>query len=125
MQIVMRHREVSGGIIRRVKLVEVTTIVRFAKLEKQIIHSRQLGDFVVMRREGDILRKRKFELLGVMSGPSCDLLISDLVSGPSRFLCDTPVHAKLYERELVERLRSLKAFIDNNKALSVGARLDL
>jgi hypothetical protein len=126
MHVSIRHREKTAGLLRRYRQIEVITSVRFSELEKSIIRKRQLDDFVVLKRHPDSRRSNNLLLLGQDVPPDgFPLLVSDLLMGrPNFYVCDTPVHAKIYEEALGEAFKALKSFIDDNAMLSEPSTFD-
>lgn len=99
--------------MRSIPQVEVLTTVQFSETEKAIIRLRQLKDFIVMRRMPDALHTRRREFLGLkVLKDGHELQVRDLLDRTDRHYCDTPAHAKAYERALRKSLVTLKAFID-------------
>lgn len=119
MHVSILQEEKARGLWKRVRQVEVSVRVRFSEVEQVVIAQRQLQDFIVMRRQPDTLTARRLALLGWKANPdSFDLLVADLMHGRADcFVCDTPVHAKAYERALADALGSLKLFIAENESV--------
>jgi len=119
MRVSIQHRERRAGFLRNVRQVEVVTSVQFSEEEKSIIWRRQLGDFIVIARHPNSHQAKRRELWNPRPRTDdFDLLVSSLMKGrPDTFACDTPVHAKAYERALVEALKELKSFIVHGAAL--------
>jgi len=106
--------------------VEVLTIVRFSVFEKAVIRRRRLDDFVVLNRAPDTLHVRRRKFLGLaVPKHGYELLVRDLLDGTDRHACDTPMHAKAYERALRQGLLRLKTFIDGNADLGADTRYRL
>ena len=125
MRVSIRHRERTRGFLRPVRQIEVSLSVRFSETERAVIRRRQLEDFIVLKRQPDALTVRRLSLLGI-APDGRDLLVANLLSRrPNRFLCDTPAHAKSYERSLAEGLRILKSFSLGNESVGPGRVFDL
>jgi hypothetical protein len=127
MHVSIQHRETVRGVWKRIRQVQVIVRVRFSEAEKAVIARRQLRDFIVIKRHPDSLTVRRLEMLGLKpDSDSRDLLVTDLMHGrAARFVCDTPVHAKAYERALAEALKSLKLFIADSEVVGRTRVFDL
>ena len=127
MRVSIVQTDVVRGFVRRFRQIEVTIRVQFSEAEKVVIARRQLGDFIVMPRDPDALTLRRLALLGLQPETRrYDLLVSDLLDARgTAIVCDTPAHAKNYERDLVAALKSLKLFIAENEALSAFHAIEL
>lgn len=124
MQVWIRHREKTRGLLRPIRQIEVSVSVQFSEVEQFVIRQRQLEDFIVLKREPDRLTVRRRAFFTKRSKDGFDLLVADLSRHRSnRFLCDTPAHAKAYEHALADGLQKLKLFISDNE--SVGANRTL
>jgi hypothetical protein len=120
MRITIHHRDRTRGLFRPFRQIEVSVSVHFSEVEHHVIRFRQLGDFVVLTRQPDTLTARRRDFFGFSPTEPSDLLVRDLLRPrPARFLCDTPAHAKIYERSLADALQRLKFFLADNE--SVGA----
>ena len=53
------------------------------------------------------------------------LRLADLLRGPSRHVVDTPLDAKLYQDEVVEGLKTLKAFLTGCAELAEPQRIEI
>lgn len=116
MRVRISHREKKAGFFGLTRQVEVTTEVEFSREERAIIAERQLADRIILERFPDSRTAAaldKDELERWL--PGFHLRIGDLLrASPDRFRVDDPHAAKLYETQLTEALRQLKAFIADN-----------
>ena len=127
MRIHIEHREKFAGLLRGVRQVEVIVHVEFSEEELAIITSRQLEDFVVLRRTPD---SRLADGLSPEEAEQWDqefsLTIADLMGKtPDRFTLDTPSDAKAYQARLTDALRRLKSFLTDNTTLADPTNLEL
>ena len=116
MRVSIEHNSKSKGLIFKKRYIEVATTVVFSEEEQAIIRSRKLKEFVVLKREPDMLT---VERLGArdaaMFVETYHLRIKDLASGkPDNYPFETPIEAKRYEAELTAALKTLKEFIGSN-----------
>jgi hypothetical protein len=116
MRVTFQHNDRTSGFFSQKHTVAVVTNVQFSDEELAIINSRKLKKFVVLNREADAVVANRFkndpEYLNSLSG--FDLTVASLVKGPDSYACETPVHAKQYEENVTDALKSLKNFIMGN-----------
>ena len=119
MRVAIEHKEAVSGLIKKVPQVEVTAVVQFSEEERAIINSWNLGDVIVVERQMDAQRaaKHKGDQYGAQA-PYEHLRIGQLTQGPDRYLFDTPHDAKVYQEQLVEGLKTLKAYLANCASLA-------
>lgn len=119
MRVAIEHKEAVSGLIKKVLQVEVTTVVQFSEEERAVIDSWNLGDVVVVERQMDGQRAAKYKGSEYsVQAPYEHLRIGQLTQGPDRYLFDTPHDAKLYQEQLVEGLKTLKAYLANCASLA-------
>lgn len=119
MRVSIEHKEAVSGLIKKVPQVEVTAVVQFSEEERAIINSWNLGDVVVVERQMDAQRAAKYKGDQYSAqAPYEHLRIGHLTGGPDRYLFDTPHDAKVYQEQLVEGLKTLKAYLANCASLA-------
>jgi len=117
MRVSFDHKEISKGLFKKKVVVEVLTTVQFSDEELDIIKNRKLKDFVVFKRDPDVVVADRFSndkpyLDSLIEAGNFTLTIGKLMSGkPDSYTCPSPVHAKNYEQELTAKLKELKDFI--------------
>ena len=116
MRVSIEHNSGSSGLIFKKHFIRVAVTVVFSEEEQAIIRSRKLKDYVVLKREPDMLT---VERLGARDAAqfaeTYHLRIKDLASGkPDTYPFDTPIEAKQYETDLTAALKTLKEFISGN-----------
>lgn len=117
MRVSFDHKEISKGLFKKKIFIEVLTTVQFSDEELAIIKKRKLEDFVVFKRDPDVVVADRFSndkpyLDSLIEAGSFTLTIGKLMSGkPDSYTCASPVHAKNYEHELTAKLKEVKDFI--------------
>ena len=126
MQASIEHKEITAGVIKKVPQVEVTVAVQFSEEERAIAERWNLGERIVVERDINAHR------LGKMKADQYEyqaklahLRLADLWRGPSRHVVDTPLDAKLYQDEVVEGLKTLKAFLTGCAELAEPQRIEI
>lgn len=127
MRVSIEHADKTSGFLKQVNQVEVITQVEFSQEELEVIHDRNLKDYIVVEREPDSRTASKFDPEYAASiAQGWHLRVKDLMkSRPDRFIFDTPVHAKNYEAQLTEGLRTLKSFIEGSTAVGEATSFEL
>ncbi len=115
MRVSFDHKEISKGFFNKKLYIEVTTTVQFSEEELGIIKNRKLKDFVILKREPDVITADRFSndqayLSSLVDAGSFTLTIGKLTK-PDSYTCASGVHAQNYERELTEKLKEVKDFI--------------
>ena len=119
MRVTIDHTEIKRGMILKTTYYEVVCTVTMSEEQLQIIRDKRLQDYIVLER---IPADAK-------DGDNPDwftLRIKHLMNGkPDRFLCPDPVRAKEYEAELLDRLRELKAFLEESAEVGSSKVIEL
>lgn len=108
MRVSISHETVRRGFVLKTTYYEVKLSVAFTHEEKQIIRQRGLLKTKLLdRRPANAKvddRDEKFELR-----------VEDLMNEKvDRFLCATPSKSKIYEEALLDVLRQMKLWLDDN-----------
>jgi len=108
MRIKIEHQEVRAGFPFKRPYFEVHLTADFSHEEKQIIRQRRLEDHLLIERWPADAREE--------DDPDWYALkVGHLIERkPDRFRCKTPSEAKIYEAKLVETMRLMKAWLDEN-----------
>lgn len=134
MKIDIRTSELRQGFVRKKSFIDVATRVQFNEEERAIIHHRKLEHDVVLEREAPFNSKKKksrlppvvqFALSFLKPQNTHHLTIAKLIKGVDRYPFATPLEAKVYEAELVEKFQQLKAYIMGNAEVSPGQSFEL
>lgn len=123
MRVSIEHINKSSGLIFKKHYIEVAVTVVFSDEEQAVIRSRKLKEYVVLKREPDMLT---VERLGAKDAAqfaeTYHLRIKHLASGkPDKYPFETPIDAKNYEADLTAALKMLKEFIGANSE-TAGAK---
>ena len=137
MKVSISHAEQSKGLLFKKTLHNVICDVQFSEEEQQIITERSLEGDVVLERDvpADVDAEKhanrglgKKLMTAAISGRDANhfhLTIGKLMRGPDTYAVGTPIEAKVYEEELVERLRSLKGYLEGNATVAEGPSFEL
>ncbi|PWE34095.1 hypothetical protein DDZ14_02755 [Maritimibacter sp. 55A14] len=108
MRISVTHHTIRKGFVLKTTYYEVHLRVAFTHEEKQIIRQRNLLKTKLMDRRPanakNDARDEKFEL-------RVEHLMDER---HDRFLCATPSQSKIYEEQLLDALRQMKLWLDDN-----------
>ena len=124
MRVSISHGEHKTGLLLGKKRHTVTVSVQFSDEELHVIKNRDLGNDIILERDPPVDAKVT-EVKGVGSalkvvsgmGKTVNgfhLRIKDLMNGSDTYTLTTPVEAKVYEDELIEKLRVLKSYLEGN-----------
>lgn len=111
MKVDIAHQESSKGLIFKKPLYGVSLSVVFSEEEQQIIKQHKLKDRIVLSRP--LSADLNFEKYGDREDKFF-LRIGTLLNGTDIYYADAPSDAKEYEANLIESLRDLKDFLDEN-----------
>lgn len=127
MRVSIEHADKTSGLVFKTHQIEVAVAVVFSEEEQAIIKGRKLKDTVVLKREPNSKEIEKRGAAWVRENHDLyHLYIRDLTAGkPERFLCDTPIDAKIYEQNLMEALKTLKGFISGNAETGTAKTFEL
>lgn len=131
MRVSFDHKEISKGFLNKKLFIEVLTTVQFSEEELAIIKSRKLKDFVVLKRDPDVIVADRFSndkpyLDSLIDAGNFTLTIGKLMGGkPDGYTCASPVHAKNYEHELTVKLKELKDFILGSAVTSESKTIEI
>lgn len=132
MKIDIVHTEKTTGLIFKKRHHGVTVRVQFSDQEKAIIKERKLQRTVILERDcpSDVDPEKHNQrsngrviATALMKGRDANhfhLTIGKLLDGPDTYFLSTPLVAKAYELELVEKLPDLKDYIVENEGVSGG-----
>lgn len=127
MRVSIEHEDKTSGLIFKTHQTEVAVTVIFSDEEQAVIKSRKLKDTVVLKREPNAKEIEKRGAAWVRQNDDLyHLYIRNLTAGkPERFLCDTPIAAKIYEQELTGALKQLKEFLSGNAEIGKAKTFEL
>jgi hypothetical protein len=126
MKVSIKHEEQKKGMLFKKTLYSVVCDVQFSEEEKQIISSRKLEHDIILERDppADVDAEKhanrglgKKLMTAAINGRDANhfhLTINKLLHGADSYAMQTPIEAKAYEEELVERLRDLKGYLEGN-----------
>lgn len=119
MRVRIDHQEIRKGFILKKSFYQVSCQVDFTQVQLHVIQDRYLEDYLVMERVPANWR--------LDDDPDWFALrIRHLLDGKvDHHLCADPVAAKNYEANLVDRLRLLKDFIEDNQRLGGSKVIEL
>ena len=127
MRVSIQHNQKSSGWIFKQPYIEVATSVAFSEEELAIIRSKKLQKFVLLERGPDFIVCKRFEndqaYLNSLSG--FEMSVAKLMKGTDTFNCETAVHAKNYEAQVTEALKTLKEFIVGNAQVAQSKSFEL
>ena len=119
MRIKVTHHTIKTGGLFSTTLYEVHARVDFTHEERQIIRQRGLTKTKILDRRPADARE---------DDPDhwYELTVQNLIDRkPDKFRCATPSEAKVYEEDLIDALRMVKAWIDDNADPGAGRVIEL
>ena len=137
MKVSIKHEEQKKGMLFKKTLYSVVCDVQFSEEEKQIISSRKLEHDIILERDppADVDAEKhasrglgKKLMTAAVSGRDANhfhLTINKLLRGPDSYALQTPIEAKAYEDELVDRLRDLKGYLEGNAEVAGETAFEL
>lgn len=114
MRVSITHHTVQKGFLFKTTFYEVRLSVAFTHEEKQIINQRGL-------RKTKLLDRRPADAKNDARDENFELRVEHLLNGQmDAFLCATPSKAKIYEESLLDVLRQMKLWLDDNAETGRG-----
>jgi hypothetical protein len=122
MRVSIEHSEKTEGLIFKTKYFHVKLKVEFSNEERAIIQQRKLEKDIIMERNPPAdVKVKPGDNLNIF-----DLTIGKLAKrGEDTYVVATPLEAKSYEGELVQRLQVLKAHIMENASTGTSKSFEL
>src|SRR6266851_3569902 len=116
MRVSIEHKEKSTGFFKQTSYIEVETIVTFSEEELAIIQQRNLEHYVLLERDAPSVIAYRYpnkEAVGLAFNLTVDRLVEAARRGrPDAYICDDPIHARVYEEKLTDALKYLKGMIE-------------